>query len=227
MDSTAKTKEIKGFTYEEFNRLKEIGEQARVSGSGNIVTNSAQSSNDVIIFDHWEQCPTTSGATEMCGAYDNYYNHNTSTGKYTIQTITYDPKGSIYNKISGTTIGHAKTAGLLGEYKAKINNYDEYTQRRMDGLHWSEVAGWASGLASMVILVATFSAGPTGWAAAVSQAAAEAFIALIGLTSSTYTTYTRLSYSGTAAAYLHEANMKHASIMNTGEYDSSTWVVGL
>ena len=93
----------------------------------------------------------------------------------------------------------------------------------MNSMHWSEALGWAAGIGSMVTLVVGFGAGPIGWAAIV-NGAASALFTFAGLTSTAYATYSRLSYSGTAAAYLHDANLKHAQIFNQGEWSTSNFV---
>lgn len=208
------TEEIQGFTKAQFSELKN-GAQAAINQEKMNRALKPSLSNGIVPLDHYENCPVVSQGVERCGAYNNYYNFTLSSSAFTIQTLTYDPEGNIYNRIVGNTYGNSQLASLIGEYKTIINLYDKFSQRDMDGAHWSEVVGWASALASMVLLVVGWASGPPGWVA-IATNYGGALALLAGLTSTGYATAQRLSYSGTAAAYLHNANQKHAQIVNSG-----------
>lgn len=161
-------------------------------------------SNRVEILSHTEDCPVVAFNVERCGAYDNYYNHNISNGSFTIQALL-EGQPHQYVRITGNVSNKTNTGTVLGNYKTKINGYDKYTQKEMEGAHWTEVAGWATALAAAIAFIAG-STGPAGWAAyTAGQFTYQMLSIFIGLTSVTYATYTRLSYSRTAAIYQKDA----------------------
>lgn len=52
---------------------------------------------------------------EMAGAYDNYYNHDTSTGWFRAQSLGFEAHK--YIRIEGSTLGSTKNAGSMTTYK--------------------------------------------------------------------------------------------------------------
>jgi len=97
----------------------------------------------------------------------------------------------------------------------------------MDGLHWAEVAGWASILSSWVLFAVGVATGPPGWVG-YAIGTATVLTTFVGMTSTAYGTYERLSYSRSAATYQTNA-MEHLHVemwVKENHYNSWEWVKG-
>ncbi|MBW7475848.1 hypothetical protein K0T92_13965 [Paenibacillus oenotherae] len=159
-------------------------------------------------------------ALEQQGAYDNYYNHDTSTGSFIAQALYTGSSGhGYYEKLVGTTYGSTKNATTMASFKSNINNYETNIINFMDAATWPEVTGYASVIASFVLIVIGFATGPAGWVSIVLNYA-SALATFIGLTSTAYGTYSRMSYSKTAQQYLE--NARQYTLNYPTYFDSST-----
>ncbi|GIO27987.1 hypothetical protein [Ornithinibacillus bavariensis] len=139
--------------------------------------------------------------TAANGAYDNYYNTNNFNGNFTVQALSYAPQR--YLQVTGNSIGNRKNADGLTQFQRNIDNYKEYIIRHMMAETYAEVGSWWQLLTLMITFAAGFS-GPPGWVMFVSQSVA-AFDIFRNMTSFSYATQARLSYSRTAAQYLDNA----------------------
>src|SRR5690606_28644231 len=101
----------------------------------------------------------------MCGAFDNYYNHTTSTGTFVVQSLCCANEDSKYTRLGGSTSGSSITATKVAQFKSYINAYEGYIIQDMESPNWPVVAGWALVIASFTTLLIGFGTGPVGWAA--------------------------------------------------------------
>jgi hypothetical protein len=84
-----------------------------------------------------------------------------------------------------------------------------------------ELVGWASAIASFVVLVQGFVTGPVGWVAVVTHAW-NALTAFVGLTSAVYATAARLAISKNTAASLNNAITTHYNMFAKHDGNYST-----
>jgi hypothetical protein len=151
--------------------------------------------------------PMGTSSLEMAGAYDNYYNHDTSTGWFRVQSLGF--VGHYYIRIEGSTLGSSKNASSMATYKGYINNYDTYVNAYMLAPTWPEVVGWGTALAGLATIVAGYGTGPVEWVT-IALYYGGALSTFAGITSTAYSTYSRLQPSKTAAQYLENArNMNY------------------
>ncbi|MBJ6364302.1 hypothetical protein JFN88_24090 [Paenibacillus sp. MAHUQ-46] len=156
-------------------------------------------------------------ASEAAGAFDTYYNHNTTTGNFTVQALVANRK---YVQYTGSTIGNPKNASTLFSYKKIVDNYENTVIKQMESAHWSEVAGWVATLTSGALLLASFATGPVGWVAIFNaKTIAEMFAFFIGFTSTAYAIVQRTQLSKNAAELKSAAYNK---IWGNSNWDTGT-----
>lgn len=197
---------VKGITFEEMNRIKKISKELQDKEvikikNGNIIIDQ-NALNSVIEENSTQQLITTYGTVEAKGAFDNYYNHDISTGKFTAQALS--KSAHKYVEIKGTTYNNSKNASTMVSFKSNINSYENYVIQKMEYAMWSEVAGWFGTLMGLVSMVVGYGTGPAGWVS-IALYYGGAFATFTGLTSSVYATYSRLSLSKNAAQYCQNA----------------------
>ncbi|EGL15223.1 MULTISPECIES: hypothetical protein [unclassified Paenibacillus] len=161
-------------------------------------------------------CPSNSGGVESCGAYDNLYRHNIINGDFTAQVLGHAGEDSKYTRLHGNVGNNTAKASRLATFKQQINTYERYIVDDLEASTFWEVVGWASALASYVLLVQGFLTGPVGWVAVVSSYA-NALLVFIGFTSTSYATVSRLQISKNAAAQLNNAKTTHYNMLNLGD----------
>ncbi len=187
--------EIKGITSKEFNAIKEKAIEYQKSKASINTTEFSVTSTS---------CPTVSNGVEMCGAFDNYYRHNVSNGDFTVQALGFAGEDSMYTRQHGNVAGNASKASILSSFKSYINAYEGYVVQDMEASSWPEVVGWGSAIASFALLVAGWATGPTGWTAIVLNYS-NALLVFVGLTSSAYSTYSRMQLSRNATTQQQNA----------------------
>lgn len=153
-------------------------------------------------------------AAEAAGAFDNYYNHDTSTGSFVAQALSQTAHK--YIKITGSTYGSTKNANSLASFKSNINNYEYYIINEMNYDDWAEKFAWFSALMGLVTLVIGFATGPAGWVAIVQQYAG-ALGTFAGLTSTIYATNYSLQLSKNAAQNVENAR---AIVNNSSSFEN-------
>lgn len=116
-------KSVQGFTKAQPDEAKKVADELIKSGA----------LQDVLTAE-------TTGTTEAKGAFDNYYNHNLSTGSFVAQAL--GSAGHKYIKVTGSTYGSTKNATSMTSFKSHINNYEYYVVQRMEWPTWTEVASW-------------------------------------------------------------------------------------
>jgi hypothetical protein len=139
---------------------------------------------------------------ENAGAFDNYYNHDTSTGWFRVQALS--AVDSNYIRYEGSTSGSTKNATGVANFKTYINAYEGYIIDDMEAATWPEVVGYASVIAIFVFLVVGYVTGPPGWIAIV-LGYGSALTLFAGLTTTAYSTYARLTLSYNAQVNLENA----------------------
>ena len=150
---------------------------------------------------------------ENAGAFDNYYNHDTTTGDFRVQALI---NGQNYLRVEGTTYMTPKHATTVATFKGIINDYEDAVIVNMEGASFGEVASWATVIASGIFLVGTL-AGPIAWLTGLGlRTLAEAVIWLAGFTTTSYATISRVGYSEVAAT-------KQRDALVTITQNNSTW----
>lgn len=204
-----KEERIKGLTYEDIETIKEyVAEQYEAATASTTDSNSAEAQGlrpDVKDYESTLELeePTYSALyVERNGAFDTYYNHDTTTGKFTAQALSATARK--YVKTTGTTLGNSKNAGTLAKFKNATTNWKYYVEQKMRYNAFPEVAGWVSALMGLGVLVAGFGVGPAGWVSIVLNSA-SAFSVFLGFTSSYYATASRLDMSRVGAQYNQNA----------------------
>lgn len=189
----AAEKELQGITEEQFLKIKELSSKATEDYKKKVAAASAQGNFSPLYV-------------ERAGAFDNYYNHDTSTGQFTVQGLYfYDQAPHKYEKITGSTSGSSKNAASVGTFKSYINSYEGYIIDDMEADLWPEVVGYASTIAGFALLVLGWATGPIGWVAIVLNYGG-ALTVFAGLTTTVYSTYARMQYSKNAQQQLTNAN---------------------
>lgn len=152
----------------------------------------------------------------MAGAYDNYYNHDTSTGWFRAQTLS--AQGHMYLRYEGSTYGSSKNANSLTQFKTNINGYNNFINQYMEAPIWPEVVGWGSALMGLITIVVGYGPGPAGWVT-IALYYGGALSTFAGLTSTVYATVSRLDLSRVAAQYCENARVMN---FNGGAYWENT-----
>jgi hypothetical protein len=200
-------KEVEGITSEKMNELrkisKELQEKEVIKMNNGSITVDKEALGEVVKENNDSGEKSFSIASvERAGAFDNYYNHDISTGKFTAQALS--SAGHQYVKITGTTYNNSKNANTMVKFKSNIDSYERYVIERMNYATWTEVAGWFGVLMGLVSMVAGYGTGPAGWVG-IALYYGGALSTFAGLTSSIYATYSRLSLSRYAAQYCQNA----------------------
>lgn len=199
-------KDIDGITFEKMKEMREMSKKLQEAGVLKFKNGSIQIDHEAlsgVIQENTSNSPITTLATvEARGAFDNYYNHNLSTGAFVAQALS--GTGHKYVKITGTTYNNTKNANTMVKFKSAITSYESYVIQRMEYATWTEVAGWFGVLMGLVTIVAGYGTGPVGWVA-ISLYYGGALATFAGLTSTSYATYSRLSLSKSAAQYCQTA----------------------
>jgi hypothetical protein len=200
-------KEVKGITLKKMNELKKISKELQEKevisvkdGSikidkkalGEVVKNNSDSVDKSFSI----------ASVERAGAFDNYYNHDISSGAFTAQALSQSAHK--YVKITGSTYNNSKNANTMVSFKSNIDSYERYVIDRMEYATWTEVAGWFGALMGLVSMVVGYGTGPAGWVG-IALYYGGALSTFAGLTSSVYATYSRLSLSRYAAQYCQNA----------------------
>ncbi|MFB0845499.1 hypothetical protein ACEU3E_25255 [Paenibacillus oleatilyticus] len=159
---------------------------------------------------------STAASIEMAGAYDNYYNHDTSTGWFRVQTL--GATGHMYLRYEGSTYGSSKNANSMTQFKTAINGYDTYINQYMEAPRWPEVVGWGSTIMGLITIVAGYGSGPAGWIT-ITLFYGGALSTFAGLTSTVYATVSRMDLSRVAAQYCENARVMN---FNGGAYWENT-----
>ncbi|MGQ7280658.1 hypothetical protein ACT91Q_22275 [Brevibacillus thermoruber] len=141
-------------------------------------------------------------STEAAGAFDNFYNHNLSTGAFTAQALGV--AGHKYIRVTGSTVGSSKNASSMVAFKKSINEYEYYIITKMKYNLYSETFDWFLILMGLGAIVAGFGTGPAGWVAIVTSYAG-ALGTFTALTSKAYATAERLDLSRNAAKFCQSA----------------------
>lgn len=167
------------------------------------------------------ECPTSNTpGVEACGAFDNFYRHNIINGDFTVQALCCAGDDSIYAKLHGSIGTDTDKAKRLSDFKRYINTYERYLVDDMNSNTTWEVIGWASAIASFVLLVQGFATGPVGWVA-VASTYFNALLVFAGLTSSQYATSSRLAISKNVAAQLENASSQALLMLQKNDMNYS------
>jgi hypothetical protein len=180
-----KSQEIIGFTQQEVEKAKES-----------------------IKIEAQNESQMTTLSTSANGAYDNYYNRDSSTGAFTIQALA-DKKQS-YIQRKGNITGSTKNKESYEKFRGYIDSYVSYTQQASDaGQQYKGISTWTKGVSTFINLgtTAVMLYGPPGWAAASAKLGASAAAArLSALTYDAYGNYANLGYTQKASEQLRNAH---------------------
>ena len=200
------TKEIKGFTKIEIDKLKATAQKiinsnaVTINKEGHIEFDPTKVESEELVSSL--SYSMSDPEIERKGAFDNYYNHNLSNGSFIAQAL--GAGSHKYIKVTGTTFGSTKNAQTMGNFKSHINNYQDYVVRRMNSSTFNDVAGWFGVLMGLGSMVTGYSTGPAGWVSIVLYYGG-AFSTFLGLTSTAYATHSRMELSKLAAQYCESA----------------------
>ncbi|CAH1223986.1 hypothetical protein PAECIP111891_05596 [Paenibacillus allorhizoplanae] len=213
-------KEIRGITSEELNEIKQ---KAAEKASKEVVMKTTSDTfidttlpTNTLSSDFFSTCPSSANGVESCGAYDNYYRHNILNGDFTVQVLGHAGENSKYTVLHGSTGSSTAKAQRLSTFKQQINTYERYIVDDLEANTFSELVGWASALASFILLVQGFGTGPVGWVAVVATYA-NALNTFVSFTSAFYATASRLQISKNAAAQLNNATTTHYNMFSLGD----------
>lgn len=206
-DFKVTNKKVNGITQKQMNELKQLANKLKKNKAVDIKDGHLSVNKEAfnkVLSEQIDSSQVSLAATsmEMAGAFDNYYNHDTSTGKFTVQALSASPHK--YVKMTGTTSGNSLNASSMTKFKSAINNYERYVIDQMNAKAWPEVAGWFGVLMGLASIVYGFVGGPAGWVE-ICLYYGGALSTFAGLTSSVYATYSRLSLSQNASYYCQQA----------------------
>lgn len=213
-----KSEKVKGLTKEDLAEIKaQINKiQLEHKNKESIVNTSEEAVYQTAAVLSKEAVYQTA-AVQRAGAYDNYYNYDYTTGKFTIQALGYNVDSRYFHR-TGSTINNSTNATLFNSFKNNIDNYELNIINYMEASKWSnELAIWASAIASAIVFMFDKGTGPEGWLGA--MLAVYSTIELLGSwTSALYATYQRAEYSRNAQKYLRNAQ----NLIAWGNWQSSS-----
>ncbi|OXM17024.1 hypothetical protein [Paenibacillus herberti] len=219
----AESREVKGISRDELEKVKQkIAEQTSKRTVSNTTSDSFVDTTLPSVADQSNfstsssmmvsTCPSNTNGVESCGAWDNYYRHNILNGDFTVQVLGHAGEDSMYSRLHGSIGTDTAKATRLSTFKQQINTYERYIVDDLEaGVFW-EIVGWASALASFILLVQGFGTGPVGWVAVVALYS-NAILTFAGFTSSAYATNARLQISKNAASQLSNAKTTHYNML--------------
>ncbi|EMT51489.1 hypothetical protein I532_16233 [Brevibacillus borstelensis AK1] len=109
--------DVQGIKKSDLEKVKKLAAEIKKSGAIKFDTETKRIEID-------QEKLASLSSVEAAGAFDNYYNHNLSTGAFTAQALSQAPHK--YIKITGTTAGSSKNASSMVKFKRSINEYEYY-----------------------------------------------------------------------------------------------------
>ncbi len=175
------------FRYEQSDLLpKYNGNTTLIPDGSNTSTNETNSGISI------QSGAYSCGTVQCAGAFDNYYNYNMTTGKFTIQTLS--SSAHKYIRTTGSTIGNSTNATSLNKFMGYIDQYESYIIDKMQANSWEVVFDFALFVAALTEFIKGAGTGPAGWVGAMAMSVSIVSL-LADFTDIIYATTARANYS--------------------------------
>ncbi|WP_391115873.1 hypothetical protein [Psychrobacillus sp. L3] len=209
---------FKGMTKEDIKTMKTLINEAnearnskQYSAYKNVNYNTTWSNDELNVG--------TLATIERAGAYDNYYTHDTNSGAYTAQVLSYSSPHR-YGTRSGNTVTTSKAATQMVDFKKHIMKYETTLEINMLSNKYTEVTDWCFAIASTIVFLAGYGTGPVGWVGSMIFAV-NALSLLRTWTSFNYGSTERVELSKVAQEHLKNAQQ----VFNYGDWGTGFSVV--